>query len=855
MTLANDLATWVAERTDWQKDIVGRFCRNENLSEDAVNEIADHLIAGTYPSVAAITAADVPGTSESGESVRLSAVADVEGVNALITGQRLTFASTGLTIIYGDNASGKSGYARLIRQAVTARVKGDLLGDVFAKSLHDQKAVFEYVAGSTAATWALTEETSRDLSSVRFYDEECGDAYVTAASEISYRPSALTLLDRLSAACDQVRQALSQRLSDNAALRTELPLLGEGTKAKQFLDQLSATTTREQIDEATTLSPDHDISLSAKLRELTRLQASDPNAEKTRLAQLAAHWATVKSHIDQLAEDVTNQSFDNVAALAKSAINLREAAKIASAKDFDAEPLPGVGSATWRALWDAARRYSTTEAYHEHDFPVTTDAAVCVLCQQPLSPDGSDRLRRFDAFIKDTTSRDADAAERRVVQRRDEIARLQSAPAAVTTALSQLQAGGEDVTASQTWMTEAATVATEIVAWVDGTREERPTTSGMSPGTAIGERRQTLITASADIDSTSFNESVRVLKAEVADLQATEQLAKAKDNLVKEVVRLQARTKIEEARRLTDTTGITRKATALTTAYVTSIVRDQFTRETEQLYLRRVTLDPTKGRRDVTLEHRPRLLGAILDADIENVLSEGEQTALGLAGFLTEVEFDESKSAVVLDDPVSSLDAGRRSRVARRLTELAQSRQVIVFTHEATFANALNKAARDLGVDVAERAILRQGERPGLTADKHPWSVKDIPARINHLETEIARLKKERGQLDSDEYTRRAQEWGGRLSQAWERAVNLDVVNELVDRGTNEVRPRMFKMLVGITEQDDNDYQSGYAKASEWAPRHDHAPETNFIAPEPDELEAELVRFKEWVRRIKGYKK
>ena len=106
---------------------------------------------------------------------------------------------------------------------------------------------------------------------------------------------------------------------------------------------------------------------------------------------------------------------------------------------------------------------------------------------------------------------------------------------------------------------------------------------------------------------------------------------------------------------------------------------------------------------------------------------------------------------------------------------------------------------------------MRQGDRPGLTADKHPWSVKDIPARINDLEAELARLKKARDEVDSDEYTRRAQEWGGRLSQAWERAVNLDVVNELVDRGTNEVRPRMFKMLVGITSQDDNDYQSGRA--------------------------------------------
>ena len=52
-----------------------------------------------------------------------------------------------------------------------------------------------------------------------------------------------------------------------------------------------------------------------------------------------------------------------------------------------------------------------------------------------------------------------------------------------------------------------------------------------------------------------------------------------------------------------------------------------------------------------------------MKVDIDHVLSEGEQTALGLAGLLTEVEYDESKSAVALDDPVSSLKpvAGRGS--------------------------------------------------------------------------------------------------------------------------------------------------------------------------------------------------
>lgn len=689
---------------------------------------------------------------------------------------------------------------------------------------------------------------------MRFYDEECGDAYVTAAAEISYRPSALTLLDRLSSACDLVQQELSRRLAENGQQRPELPLLADGTQTKTFLGALSASTTQDQIDEATSLARDHDTVLPAKLQEVARLQGSDPNREKARLSQLAAHWNTVRAHVDVLAGATNAQALGDIQTAKRRAGELREAAKVASARTFDGDPLDGIGSTTWRALWAAARQYSVAEAYHDHDFPVVGEGGVCVLCQQPLAQDGAARLRRFDDFVKDTTSRDAETAERELVAKRDQVAGLLTAPTSVTSALSQLQTGGQDIASTESWIGVAAVAAGIAVEWIDGTAASLPTAQPASPSTAIEERRQALLAASEAIDARTFNEQLRILKAELAELQARGQLADVKANLALEVERLKARAKIDDAKRLTDTTGITRKSTTLTTEHVTSVVRDQFTRETERLSLRRVTLDPTSGRRDATLEHRPRLLGATVNADIDHVLSEGEQTALGLAGFLTEVEFDDSKSGVVLDDPVSSLDAGRRSRVATRLVELAQDRQVIVFTHEATFVNALNKSARDLGVEVTERSILRQGDRPGLASDKHPWSVKDIPARIDWLTAELARLRNGRDQLDSDEYTSRAQAWGGRLSQAWERAVNLDVVNELVDRGTNEVRPRMFKMLVGITDQDDNDYQSGYAKASEWAPRHDQAPEVNFVAPEPDELEVELNRFKDWVARIKRYK-
>ncbi|WP_145364475.1 hypothetical protein [Stratiformator vulcanicus] len=57
----------------------------------------------------------------------LRSVSEAENVNAIDSKQSLPFAGTGLTVVFGYNGSGKSGYGRVLRRACRARNKGDAI--------------------------------------------------------------------------------------------------------------------------------------------------------------------------------------------------------------------------------------------------------------------------------------------------------------------------------------------------------------------------------------------------------------------------------------------------------------------------------------------------------------------------------------------------------------------------------------------------------------------------------------------------------------------------------------------------------------------------------------------------------
>jgi predicted ATPase len=106
------------------------------------------------------------------------------------------------------------------------------------------------------------------------------------------------------------------------------------------------------------------------------------------------------------------------------------------------------------------------------------------------------------------------------------------------------------------------------------------------------------------------------------------------------------------------------------------------------------------------------------EANALAVMSQGELHALGLAVFLPRACAEASPYRfVVVDDPVQSMDPAKVDGLAEVLGEVAESRQVVVFTHD----DRLPEAVRRLGLEATvwevgrrERSVveLRQADDP-----------------------------------------------------------------------------------------------------------------------------------------------
>lgn len=153
-----ELLDWSKELTHWQNEAIRRLFNKRKLLNTDIDEIFEiakaeyGFSASTKDICYLLQATDLPVSDKKYSKVFLKGIRNLVNVNALKNDQRLEIGSQ-LTIIYGDNASGKSGYARVMKKAFKARSIEPILPNVYTQASSKVKAsaIFEIEENAAGA--------------------------------------------------------------------------------------------------------------------------------------------------------------------------------------------------------------------------------------------------------------------------------------------------------------------------------------------------------------------------------------------------------------------------------------------------------------------------------------------------------------------------------------------------------------------------------------------------------------------------------------------------------------------------------------------------------------------------------
>jgi len=862
MGLLNDILKWTQTLPNWQRDAARRLLLNESGLSDADHSELYALLkkengiaVDSELAACPLATEHLPTETAVGENVVLLALRELENVNRIPSDHTLKFAESGMTVIYGGNGSGKSGYARVMKRACRARDQSEPIHP----NAHDPSATakiptakfdLKVAGGSEEVVWVRDSTSPDRLSKISVFDLRCARSYVTAEKDVAYLPYGLDIVENLA---DQVLPKLTEMLdAEIAAINVDKlqfeHLLGD-TEVGKVIDSLSVDSDAAAITALGTVTEAD----TSRLNDLERALKEANPLSKAKVFSLSA--TRLKAYGEKLAKPLIWVGPEAVEKLQKLA-DEKTAAELAETKAADAlrageELLPGTGGQVWKLLFEAARRYSTEVAYPDEEFPPSGDGKVCPLCQENLKASGAERLMRFEDYIKNDVAKTANEARKQVDAAKDKIERadLQVEPEeALRDELIALDAS--IISAIENYQNSLDQRRAAMLQCLETSKWEEITAPVSCPRTRTRRFAAQQLKEFRTLVRAADEKKRQELATEHKELVARQHLEKGLKAVLSLVQRMKDKAALEKCRPSLRTRPISDKSKEFASTAVTEELKKSLDREFKALGIGHIQTKLKERSVRGKMLHQ-LVLDLPTAAKIDEILSEGEQRAIALGSFLAELALANHSCGIVFDDPVSSLDHWRRRDVARRLVAEAKIRQVIIFTHDTAFLGQLCDEIEAEGIPNAMMFLEWQGSSPGCVNEGLPWDHQGYKARINALEQAQSKLAKGwppyPGEKESDQMRKQYD----RLRATLERVIQDVVFNGVVRRYRDWIRVDSLEEVVGFDRTEYEAIEKLHKRSCDIVSAHDPASAKAAPVPTATDLGNDIEALKAIVEAIK----
>jgi wobble nucleotide-excising tRNase len=232
------------------------------------------------------------------------------------------------------------------------------------------------------------------------------------------------------------------------------------------------------------------------------------------------------------------------------------------------------------------------------------------------------------------------------------------------------------------------------------------------------------------------------------------------------------------------------------------------------------------------------------------ILSEGEQKAVALADFLTELGLNPDAASIVLDDPVTSLDHHRKQLIAKRLVQEASKRQVIIFTHDLVFLSLMIDEAEEANVDTVTHWVEKDArEAPGnVRLNDSPATSKEY-RKTDRAKASLQVARNSAG----NERVSAIRRGMGELRRTVEETVQFHLFKEVVARWRENIMVTKVKQISWDNALAD-EIDGVFAELSRFVEGHSHSDEVQGGLADVPDLENMIGRVDSLIQRAKSHR-
>ena len=839
------LVQWANEQEAWIRILVKAvLARQGQVEDDVVDEAFEtlllvHGLGEGSASVNVPLLAEHASATIGATPMTLDRLTDVVGVNALASDQTIEFDSH-LTVLFGQNGSGKTGYARIIKRAAGARTHEDLLGNLASDTRSDEpQARFDLTVDSIPQTIDWSNQIGiTPLNAISFFDSQTATLHVDSNLDYIFTPAELArfsdVTDAIMAVQERIQRERSARQS--AALLSPNPF-NASTRVHELVQNLGRETSLDELRALANVGDDPEERLERMRADYASLASGVVDALRVGVQRQLDDLSDLKVILSLLQSFDAAKYNDALSAVAEASTAVSEL----RAALFDTGQLAADPDDAWQGFVEAGHAYAEHLGFSQ--YPQKTD--VCLYCRQPLQSGALALLRRYGEFLRG-------AAQAKLEAEREKLETLipTLTPAQVErtrAALSTVEDASDPRQSTVRLLIDTQAALHLVESRQTCTHLDLAKRSNDLNG-PIQELHAHLETQMKGIENQQSNQEqvLPKLRCDIDDLEDRIKLQAHLDQIEKCVENATSERRLGDL----DQAISNRVRRSLTAAskrasedFANQEFEQRFAEECAALEAPIVTLNfhgrlGSTQRKKLVFDHHP-----------SDVLSEGEQKVLALADFLAESRMNDSKYPIMFDDPVSSLDYRRLDLVAARLAQLATERQVIVLTHNIMFAAELLKHRQRISERVLFMQVRDSGTEKGLIApDVEPRldTPSKLAARVDNAISQASRSDPS----SQDDLISRAYD----LMRSWcEAFAEQELLGNVIQRyRANVMMTRLDRIKVDRLSNAITTLSTAYERICGYISGHSSPHEQQNVSRTTAELESDWDELQQMRQRYSG---